>query len=196
MTDNSFEKAYTAIDMSDLLDIGKSTLRKWCLSLEENGYQFTKDKHQRRLFVDNDVVALKHFKQLVKIGNMSLQSASYTIISRFHSDAFASGTPSVPEADENQQRSLERSHEVINQLVTRLDEQDKFIEEQREFNRELIKKLDNYENALDQRLKERDKKLMDTLNQLQETKKVEQAKKENKIEPEAKKGFFSRLFRL
>lgn len=190
-TNNSFEKAYTSMEMSDLLDIGKSTLRKWCLALEENGYQFTKNEHDRRLFLDQDIVALKHFKKLIKTGNMPLKNASDVIISKFHNEAFSPGTPSVLDKNVEQQRSPERSSEVIDQLMTKLQEQDEFIKEQREFNRDLMNRLEKYEKTLDQRLQERDDRLMETLNQLQETKRLKQSQE---AESEKKKGFFARLF--
>src|SRR5699024_7337439 len=109
LSDNNFEKAYTSSEMAQILDIGTSTLRKWCLSLEENGYQFSKDDYQRRFFIDRDIVALKHFKQLVQTGKMPLSKASNVVVPKFKDDAFSTSTPSVLDENENYKRSIERS---------------------------------------------------------------------------------------
>lgn len=180
--ENSFEKAYTTTEISELLNIGTSTLRKWCLSLEKNGYQFSRTETQRRLFVDRDIIALRRFKELVKTGNMSLESASSVLISRFNDEAFSTGTPSVLETENNKNRSVMRSDEVITNLMEKIEKQNEFIEEQRAFNQELIKRLDKYQDYLDQHVKQRDEMLMETLNKLQSPKESE------------KKSFFGKLF--
>src|SRR5690554_8085403 len=42
------KKPYWSKEIADMLGIGTSTLRKWCLILERNGYRFLRDEHDRR----------------------------------------------------------------------------------------------------------------------------------------------------
>ncbi|WP_407819317.1 hypothetical protein [Priestia megaterium] len=44
------ERAYWNHEVAEQLDIGTSTLRKWCLELEENEYVFTKGEQESQLF--------------------------------------------------------------------------------------------------------------------------------------------------
>jgi len=70
-------------------------------------------------------------------------------------------------------RSPTRSDEAIQKLLNHIDKQERF-------NQQLQEQLQEHRVYLDKRINERDKQLMQTLNELQEAKK--------------KKGFFARLF--
>jgi hypothetical protein len=59
------EKAYSPKEMSITLDIGDSTLRKWCIALENNGYGFIRNDQKNRVFVEGDLVVLRHFQNLI-----------------------------------------------------------------------------------------------------------------------------------
>jgi hypothetical protein len=63
---DTFGKSYTTSEVSTTLGIGDSTLRKWCLSLEKNGYQFIRNEQNKHLFVERNLVVLRHFQKLVQ----------------------------------------------------------------------------------------------------------------------------------
>lgn len=193
---NEFEKAYTTKEISLALDIGTSTLRKWCLALEENGYEFLRTENQKRLFVERDLVALRYFQKLVQGENFSLENAAKVVTSRYKGEASESRTPSVlPENEMKEQdfeRSFERSFDLIQQLLEKAERQEQFNQELLRFNRELIQRLEEQQKYIEESLKKRDELLMQSLKESMETRKMIAAAKEE--DEKKKKGFWSRLF--
>lgn len=59
ITVDSYEKAYTPKEIILTLDIGDSTLRKWCLALEKKGYLFIRNDQNKRDLVrsNNEIIA-------------------------------------------------------------------------------------------------------------------------------------------
>jgi hypothetical protein len=183
------EKAYTTKEISTTLSIGDSTLRKWCIALEKNRFNFIRNDANKRLFVDHDLVILRHFQTLVQDNNMPLDNAAMVVVDRFGKGAFEVGTGIVPHQKEEEQRDLMRSNEVLKELQEHIKRQNDFILQQEQFNKELISRLEKQQNYIEERLNERDRALVDTVREMQETRKLIAATQE-----ESKKGFFSRLF--
>lgn len=63
-------------EVANLLGVGGSTLRKWCLAIEAQCYYFGRTENQKRVFNEKDITVLKHFKHLVQVQNMSLGERS------------------------------------------------------------------------------------------------------------------------
>lgn len=188
--DERTEKAYSPKEVFTTLEIGDSTLRKWCLALEKNGYGFIRNDQNRRLYVESDLVVLRHFQQLVHLHNLPLDNASMLVIDRFGKGTFEARTGSVP-ADqtpfqEGTDAVLEDSHTDIQELKDLVMNQTHLIQE-------LISQMDRQQKYIDERLEERDRKLMESLRQSQEERQalLQIAAVQEK---EKKKGFFSRLF--
>src|SRR3954447_2625467 len=111
--DERTEKAYSPKEMFTTLDIGDSTLRKWCIALEKNGYGFIRNDQNRRIYVEGDLVVLRHFQNLIKQHNMQLDNAAILVIDRFGKGAFEVRTVSVPSVKEDKkQRDLNRSDDI------------------------------------------------------------------------------------
>lgn len=182
--DDIHEKAYSTKDLSLAMAIGDSTLRKWCLTLEKNGYGFIRNDQKNRVFIESDIVILKHFQSLIKQHNMQLDNAAKLVIDRFGKGSFEKGTGIV--LVEQEKEIAQSESEILNTLL-------EHIRTQEEFNRELVQRLDQQQKYIDERLEKRDQKLMESLRENQEVKKtlfqIAAAQEENK------KGFFSRLFR-
>lgn len=179
---NEFEKAYTTKEVSLSLDIGTSTLRKWCLALEENGYQFVRNEQNGRSYVEGDLVAFKHFKHLVQKENFTLDNASKVVTSKFKGKASETVTPSVPALNNEYTRDLGRSDEFVQSLLDYIERQDKF-------NRDLVERLDKQQKYIEERLEERDNRLLEAMRGVQEKQKLIAAEQEEK-----KKSVWSRLF--
>lgn len=179
----NIEKAYSTKEVSMSLDIGTSTLRKWCLALEENGYEFIKGENGRRLFVERDLVALRYFQKLVKGENFSLKNAAKVITSKYHSDPSESVTTSVLPEKYEEEHSMERYDVTLKKIIAHVNNQE-------EFNKKLIDRLDQQQKYIEERLNKRDEVLMRLLNESLETKKMIVAAQE-----EEKKGFWARLFK-
>lgn len=124
------EKAYSHKEMYTTLNIGDSTLRKWCIALEKNGYKFLRNEQDNRVYVEGDLVVLRHFYQLVKIHKTNLENAAKLIVARFGSGAFEVGTGIVPVEDDDQ---VTFSKNGLKELIQEA------VQEEREVFKELIK---------------------------------------------------------
>jgi Protein of unknown function (DUF3967) len=177
----AIEKAYTTKEVSTTLEIGDSTLRKWCLSLEKNGYKFLRNDQNKRLFVESDLVVLRHFQQLVQDNNVPLENAAMLVVDRFGKGSFEGRTGIVRKDVTEEHRDSKRYEEIIQQLLDHIDKQEKF-------NQELLKRLEQQQRYIEERLNERDKMLMESIRESQETRKLLAAAQE-----EQKKSFWKRL---
>lgn len=189
---NEFEKAYTTKEVSLTLDIGTSTLRKWCLALEENGYQFLRTDNQKRLFVERDLVTLRYFQKLVQGENFSLENAAKVVASKYKGEASETGTPIVLSQNEIEKRDFKRSDEILQELLERFEKQEQFNQELLRLNQELLQRLEEQQKYIEERMNKRDELLMQSLKESMETRKMIAAAKEE--EEKKKKGFWSRLF--
>lgn len=187
----SYEKAYSPKEISLTLDIGDSTLRKWCIALENQGYQFIRNDQNKRVFVDSNIVVLRHFKELVQNHSMQLNNAAMLVIDRFGKGTFSQGTGVVPV--ENNRDSDRSNDEIITKLMNYIEQQEERFEQQEQFNRALLERLDEQQKYIEERLNKRDDMLVQSLREVQETKKLIAAAEE-KREEESKKGLFQRLF--
>lgn len=193
--DGKQEIAYSPKETRITLDIGDSTLRKWCIALEKNGYTFIKNEQGRRLFVERDLLVLRHFQKLLKEYNMQHEKAAILIIDRFNQEASDSGTGSVPAAiDREKERDLIRSsEEAIKRLwkqsegqQKQLELQQEYIKKQEAFNKELLKRLDDQQKYIDERIEEKTNMLLEESQEKQRQLETVQAQQ--------KKGFLARLF--
>lgn len=191
IVDDLTEKAYSPKEMSLTLNIGDSSLRKWCIAMEKHGYGFIRNDQNTRVFVESDLVVLRHFQNLVKHHNMQLDNAAKLIVDRFGKGAFEVSTDVVPVEKEKERRELERSNDNIFSVLT------EHIKTQEEFNRELIKQLEQQQNYIKEQEKrraerdlDRDKAWIEFVKENMQFRKQIAATQEEK----KKKGFFSRLF--
>lgn len=179
----NIEKAYSTKEISVTLGIGNSTLRKWCLALEKNGYKFFRNDREQRLFVDSDLITLKHFQQLVQNHNMQLDDAARIVVDRFGKGPFQERTDIVPVERRDFNRSNERSNERMNQqLLEHIRTQEEYMKKQEKFNEELLRRLDQQKQYINKRLDEHDKLLTASLKASLEAKK--------------KESFWSRFFKI
>lgn len=148
---------YGSNDIATNLNIQESTLRKYCLILEENGYEFLKNERGHRAFFDNDLIAFKKFLEFKDKADMSLKEAAKAVT------AWKSGFI-VTEHDTDNQRYISRYDDLVNEFK-------EFRESQNEFNKELLNQLQKQQEYIDSRLEERDQKLMLSLKETLETKK-------------------------
>lgn len=69
-------------DIADNLDIGESTVRKYCGVLEKKGYNFRRDENGGRVYTDRDQVALLELMKLRKEAKMALDVAADVVATR------------------------------------------------------------------------------------------------------------------
>lgn len=189
--DNIEERPYSSKEMCTTLDLGSSTLRKWCLALEKHGYHFIRNDQNQRLFTHHDIVSLKHYKTMVQDNNFSLDNAAVVISSKFNKDALSNETQlervNPEENMSSDERSLVQFFEGFNSYTKTLEEH---IKQQEQFNQALLERLDQQQKYIEERLSKRDETLVQSLREVQATRKLIAAA----AEEEQKKSFFSRLF--
>lgn len=152
------EKAYWNHEVAQRLNMGKSTLRRWCLELEKQGYVFSKGEQDSRAFLEQDVLILEKMKQLQSQGK-KLEDAIKQILSE-HERVLL--TPqSAP-------RSLD-----IDLKMEREQLKKELLEEMKQ---ELLSR----EQRIFQRLEERDQVLVQHIREIQETKKLMAATQQKK----------------
>ncbi|MED1205877.1 hypothetical protein [Heyndrickxia acidicola] len=175
-------REYSTKDIGNILDIADSTVRKYCQLLEKSGYQFTRSENGYRLFFERDLRALSEFKNLSKDG-IQVDEIAKKIVS-----ASGTGDPQSPKTKVSDDMLLN-----LMETVQTLQKQNETLLEHSEiqarFNEELVKRLDQQQKYIDNKLSERDKLLTDSLKESMETRKLIAAAKEEK-----KSGFFARLF--
>ena len=187
---NNIERAYSTKEIADTLEIGDSTLRKWCASLEKNGYIFTKNDQNYRLFVEHDIIFLRQFKKLVKEANMPLDSASSLILERFDGQSFTTRTGVVPlEKNIQDTRSLDAIIKIEEKIMDRFNQQEKLNHHLVELIKKQNKIIEEQKNYIEDKFNERDQQLTESIRAAKETKKLLLEQKEQE-----KKGFFSKLF--
>ncbi|MED4456140.1 DUF3967 domain-containing protein [Metabacillus fastidiosus] len=181
MTDVTEQKQtiYSSSDMAVMLIIQESTLRKYCLMLEEAGYKFHKNELGHRGFFHNDVIALKRLIEIKKHPDMTLKQACNAVIAWINENDVTDSD--ITDVTQNEQHS-NRYNELSKQF-------EEFKKQQNEFNKELIDQLKKQQNYIENVLVERDKKLIEALRETQETKKLIAATAESE-EQRAKKSWW------
>jgi DNA-binding transcriptional MerR regulator len=165
-------------DVCTLLGIKESTLRKYALILKDAGYQFhVNDKGQRGYF-QNDVIVLKRFMEIKQSSDMTLEQAAEAVM------AWVQQSNVAVRVTEKKQES-ERYNDDIQALKEMVAKQNGLL-------KELMMRLDQQQKYIEESLKKRDELLMQSLKESMETRKLIAAAKEE--EKEKKKGFWSRLF--
>ncbi|MED4456188.1 DUF3967 domain-containing protein [Metabacillus fastidiosus] len=188
------EMPLTAKEVSQRLNVADSTLRKWCLSLEEHNYNFFRTDQNKRLFTVKDVTVLQHFKDLVQDKNMSMNNAAMIVTSRFQKGPFSDQTDVEQVIERESSVPVTRSNdELLERLVTYIEQQEENWKQQKQLNADLVAKIDEQQKYIEERMEQRDAILMQSLRETQETKKLIVAAAEEKRE-EDRKGLWQRLF--
>ncbi|MED1598104.1 DUF3967 domain-containing protein [Bacillus pseudomycoides] len=75
------ERSFWTKEVAEHLKIGTSTLRKWCLALEQENYLFVKGAKNSRAFVQKDIQVLEQMKKLIQEAGMSIESTVKVVLS-------------------------------------------------------------------------------------------------------------------
>ena len=148
-------KIYSSKDVAKRLSVESVTVRKYAQMLEEQGYDFKRDNNNWRQYSEDDIEYLKHILSMRKMGKSLDESIEH--IASLYRVNMSIRKPDIP------------IQEKENQLM-------EFMQNQQEFNRRILDKLETQE----QQQNERDQNLMRTLNELQESKKQIAAKNQKR----------------
>lgn len=181
----SNEFGYFSKHVATELDITTSTLRRWSIELEKNGYKFERNEKDQRIYYERDFKVFRELKMLLS-NNVNMEDAIKSVLSRVQANKNDLQTHSVHEQELRLSVcDLEKITMEIYQKA-KMEARQEFIEiiqQQQEY-------IDKRLAKLDERLENRDRKLMESIRSLQEQK---QAELEASVMKE-KEGFFARLF--
>lgn len=182
------EKAYWTKEVAERLNIGQSTLRKWCAALEENGYQFTKGQRGVRAFLESDIEVLGKMKVVLnEIGTTLEEAVKIALDERENALAHVAPSPEdVASEQESDRTPVAMSPEILNALLKNYKED--LLSVVREELRETLKNQEERalerEKISEERAKEREEKrnenLAAVLRETLETKKMLVASLEEK----------------
>lgn len=153
---------YSSKDVAKSLNIQESTLRKYCLLLEQEKYHFLKNEQGHRGFVDSDIIVLRKIIELKnKNSDITLKQATKSVV------AWKKGND-ITDLDTPKERYDVRYDVRYNNL---LEEFKTFRKQQESFNKELIDQLNKQQQYINTKLEERDKNLMIAMKESMENKK-------------------------
>ncbi|WAH36773.1 hypothetical protein [Alicyclobacillus dauci] len=104
------ERYYRPAEISAMLSIGHSTLRKWCVKLEDSGYSFLKDDRGRRVFAPSDVTLFQDMKGFLN-HQMNMEDAAQASLLKCRREGEV--RPRTLTLIEREQSSVERSLDEI-----------------------------------------------------------------------------------
>lgn len=173
---SDIEKAYWNHEVAKYLEVGESTLRKWCIELEKNGYTFIKGTKDSRAFTEHDMQALQLFKKLTRVKNHTKEQAAIVVVERFLREG---GNEVTAPVHMDNTQSFQKLESMVQDLLTASKKQE-------EFNRALVTKLEQQEKYIKESIEKRDKLLLENIRSSQEqAAAIEKKKISNRI-----KNFF------
>ncbi|MED2039270.1 DUF3967 domain-containing protein [Bacillus wiedmannii] len=169
-------QTYWGSEVAKNLGIGSSTLRKYCLALEEAGYLFERGSNNSRIFYHKDVATIERLVTAMNKKNVTLEQAiNLAITSVTENEITTVATDSVVDTEQIKTLSerIERLEQLNLELIQRLDQQSKLLQET------------DAQRII--REEKRDIQLMQVLREIQDSKRLIAAS-------EQRKSIWSRLF--
>lgn len=130
--------AYSAKEVAELLKINTSTLRKYALLLENEGYPFYYNERNQRGYLDKDVLIFQRLMNVVQSKGMTLKRGAEAVMSGLSED---DKTPRVMEND-----SAITRHNADSQRIQQLEEH---IQKQSEMLTELRQLVHDQNDKMD-----------------------------------------------
>ncbi|MED2837547.1 DUF3967 domain-containing protein [Bacillus wiedmannii] len=169
-------QTYWGSEVAKNLGIGSSTLRKYCLALEEVGYPFERGSNNSRIFFHKDVATIERLVTAMNKKNVTLEQAiNLAMTSVTENEISTVATNSVANTEQIKVLSerIERLEQLNLELIQRLDQQSKLLQET------------DAQRII--REEQRDIQLMQVLREIQDSKRLIAAS-------EHRKSLWSRLF--
>ncbi|MFT4139822.1 MAG: DUF3967 domain-containing protein [Bacillus sp. (in: firmicutes)] len=169
-------QTYWGSEVAKNLGIGSSTLRKYCLALEEAGYPFERGNNNSRIFYHTDVVTIERLVTVMNKKSVTLEQAvNLAMVSVGENEVATVATKNVAATEHIKALTerIERLEQLNLELIQRLDQQSKLLQETD--TQRIIRE------------EQRDIQLMQVLREIQDSKQLIAA-------TEQKKSFWNRLF--
>lgn len=163
---------YYSKDVAIELEITTSTLRRWSIELEKEGYIFHRNEKEQRVYYERDFRALREMKKLLS-NSVPFKDAIKAIASRNFENENTEKTPSV--YSEMMRLSKHELEEIISNAIEKEHE----------------KMMKTFEEKLNDTIEMRDRILMQQINRtLEDNQKLIAAAEES----ENKKSWWQKIF--
>ncbi len=179
------EQTYWSKEIAKLLKIADSTLRKYCLALEEVGYRFERGINNSRIFYNKDVLLLQRLIAAMEKKGITLEQAINSAMASDTADDVATAateeTPTI--TPHNSAMTDDKTQEILQAMFLEM-------ERMRKEQGALIERVKRLEEQLEKREPGRDAALMELIRDTQETKCLIAAAEQRR----SSQSFWSRLF--
>ncbi|WP_226701791.1 DUF3967 domain-containing protein [Priestia aryabhattai] len=156
------EQSYFGSEVAKVIGMSNSTVRKYCITLEEQGYKFHRGINNSRVFYNKDILMLQRIKRIMNSKNMTLKQAVDLAISSVEYEGVTTPVTVDEQADE-QGMTYKEQIKRLEQMYANLAHQ--FQEQQR---------------ILFEREAKRDEQLTSAIREMQETKRLIAVTQEDK----------------
>src|SRR5690625_6727270 len=106
-------KVYSPSDIASLLKVKESTLRKYSLLLENEGYSLQRNSQNQRWYSDNDVIALRKLVTLKNNGDMNLKECASAVYLWLKGDSVTQSLTVADNATERYADDITELRELI-----------------------------------------------------------------------------------
>lgn len=117
-------QTYWGSEVAKNLGIGSSTLRKYCLVLEEAGYSFERGNNNSRIFYHNDVATIERLIFAMRKKNLRLDQAVNLAMTCVTKNEVA-----ITEHIKTLVERIKRLEQLNLELIQRFDQQSKLLQE-------------------------------------------------------------------
>lgn len=117
-------QTYWGSEVAKNLGIGSSTLRKYCLALEEAGYSFERGNNNSRIFYHNDVATIERLIVAMRKKNLRLDQAINLAMTSVTKNEVA-----ITEHIKTLVERIKRLEQLNLELIQRFDQQSKILQE-------------------------------------------------------------------
>lgn len=182
MDQKDLEEWITPADVSEKYNIPVETIRRY---LRQHGHHLKIKKIHKKYLIHSDSV-----KFIPQIRDQFADGKSVEEVEEYLESKGLPLTITVqPDEHERHDRD-DRLEGAMLEMAKKMDQFQSQFNQQKEFNRQLVDRLDQQQKYIDERMNERDRLLMESLRGIQEQNKLIAATQEE----EKKKGFWKRLF--
>lgn len=149
------EKTYLTGEVSKMLGMANTTIRKYSQSLESKGYSFLKGKgtgsRQARLYIDKDITVLRYLKEIREETNITVERATSLVVERF---GRGTAQTTLPEkvSNRNELEQYVEQHEELQQTVNK---QSELLFKQNELILNLSERLEHQEEYMNEQINEK-----------------------------------------
>ncbi|MGN2275452.1 hypothetical protein [Priestia megaterium] len=170
-------KEYQSSQIAGIVGISVATVRKYAQYMEKAGYMFLRNESGHRVFLDEHILLFKEFNGLSKTGSLSLGHIANTLTAKYHDIKFEEndkhiGSEAAPDTtliDKGSEHKITLTDEQYNNLINKLDRLAMLddmavqLDQQKEFNKMLMEKLEQQQKYIEQRLDKRDSQLIESM---------------------------------